>query len=262
MAHELQHDVNYITRCPPGAPCGLEEETWLNEGLSMLSMTVAGYGLHDAGRRDEVRHYQGENAGTFPYYRAYSLTTWEESPYGNYAGVQAYMQYLLDHASPALSRALENRLLAGKANVEAATGLPWEVGFARFATASVFSNEDQAEPNGGAGLITSAGNQLAQAPFNFLGDGVATDYVPWHHYVGTDCNGAPAARFPYVAWVPLTDSSTVPLRRDGWTALGTGPGDGGPATITVRTTSTLKPHVAMVKYTGALPNYVPVPRCP
>lgn len=260
MAHELQHDVNYITRCPSGAPCGVEEELWLNEGLSMLSITVAGYGLHQAGGRADVRAYQGELATGLPYHRTYSLTLWEGSPYGNYAGVQAYMQYLLDHASPAMSRALLNRLLAGKANVEAATGLPWEVGFARFVTASVFSNEDQAEPNGGVGLITSAGNQLAQPEFNFLGDGVAPDYVPWHHYIGfcTASDGVrhDKARIARVAYVPLASSATVPLRRDGWTALGTGAGAGGPATITVRTTSTLKPHVAVVKYSGPLPNYV------
>ena len=261
MAHELQHDVNYITRCPAGAPCGVEEELWLNEGLSMLSSTVAGYGLHQASGRADVRAYQGELATGLPYHRTYSLTLWEGSPVGNYAGVQAYMQYLLDHASPAMSRALENRLLAGKANVEAATGLPWEVGFARFVTASVFSNEDQAEPNGGVvGLITSAGNQLALPRFNFLGDGVARDYVPWHHYIGfcTASDGVrhDKARIARVAYVPLASSATVPLRSDGWTALGTGAGAGGPATITVRTTSSLKPHVAVVKYSGPLPNYV------
>jgi hypothetical protein len=262
MAHELQHDVNYITRCPIGAPCGVDEELWLNEGLSMLSMTVAGYGLHGAGARADVRYYQGENdaASGLPYHRAYSLTTWEGSPLGNYAAVQAYMQYLLDHASPAMTRALENPLLAGKANIEAATGLPWEVGFARFVTAAVFSNEDQAEPNGGAGVITSAGSQLAQASFNFLGSGVVPDYVPWHRYTGF-CTAPDGVRHDKprtarVAWVPLAGTATVPLRRDGWTALATGAGAGGPATISVQSTASLKPHVAVVKYTGMLPSYV------
>jgi hypothetical protein len=260
MAHELQHDVNYITRCPTGARCGVAEEIWLNEGLSMLSETVAGYGLHDAGGRADIRYYQGEPTTGLPYHRAYSLTIWEASPYGNYAGVQAYMQYLLDHASPAMSKALENPLLAGKANVEAATGLPWEVGFARFVTAAVFSNEDQAELHGGVGLITSAGNQLAQPAFNFIGDGVTPDYVPWHHYTGSCTIGGvkyPKPRLAYVATVPLAASSMVTLRRDGWTALATGPSAGGPATITVRSASSLKPHVAVVKYSGALPSYTP-----
>jgi hypothetical protein len=262
MAHELQHDVSYITRCPLGTPCGVPEALWLNEGLSMLSETVAGYGLHEAGSRADVRSYQGEVEARsgLPYHRAYSLTTWERSPYGNYAGVQAYMQYLLDHASPTMTRALENPRLAGKANIEAATGLPWEIGFARFVTAAVFSNEDQAEPNGGAGPITSAGNQLAQPILNYLGDTVAPDYVPWHRYTGfcTAPDGVrhDKARTARVAYVPLASTATVPLRTDGWTALATGAGAGSPATISVQSTASVKPHVVVVKYTGALPNYV------
>ncbi len=263
MAHELQHDVNYNARCPAGAACGPDEETWLNEGLSMLSSTVAGFGLHDARGRAEVRAYQGEldSATGLPYHRAYSLTIWEQSPDGNYAGVEAYTQYLLDQASPSVIRSLESRDLAGKANVEAATGVPWEVGFARFATALVFSNEDRSEPHGTIGLVTSAGNQLAQPPFNFLGAGPPDDYVPWHHYTGFCTSGGvrlPTPRLAYVAYLPLATSATVPLRRDGWTALATGQGSGGPATITVQSSASVPPHVAVVKYTGALPNYRPI----
>jgi hypothetical protein len=263
MAHELQHDVNYSARCPAGAACGPDEETWLNEGLSMLSSTVAGYGLHGADDRADIRAYQGalDSSTGLPYHRAYSLTIWEQSPDGNYAGVEAYTQYLLDQASPSVIRSLENRDLVGKANIEAATGVPWEVGFARFATALVFSNEDRSEPHGAIGLVTSAGNQLAQPPFNFLGAGPPDDYVPWHHYTGFCTSGGvrlPKPRLAYVAYVPLATSATVPLRRDGWTALATGQGSGGPAIITVRSSASVPPHVAVVKYTGALPNYTPI----
>jgi hypothetical protein len=273
MAHELQHDVNYNSRCPAGQACSVDEEVWLNEGLSMVSSTVAGYGLHGASGRADVRSYQGETftsatspyAGV-PYYRAFGLTVWEGSPYGNYAGVAAYMQYLLDQASPAMTRALENRWLTGKANVEAATGIPWEVGFARWATAMVFSNEDQAEPNGAAGAVTSAGNQLASPIFNFLGVNYPGapppgDYVPWHQYTGYCTTGGvtyPKPRDAHVAWVPLAGSTGVTLRRDGWTALATGPGSGGAATLTVQSSAAVRPHVAVVKYSGALPTYTPI----
>ncbi len=273
MAHELQHDVNYNTRCPAGAACGQDEEVWLNEGLSMLSETVAGYGLHDSSSRASVRVYQGEldAVSGLPYYRAFSLTGWEGSPYGNYAGVQAYMQYLLDHASPAMTRALENKWLAGKANIEAATGVPWELGFARWATAMVVSNEDQAEPRGNAGNITSAGNQLASPEFNYLGSNYpgappSGDYVPWHHYTGyCTLSGVryPKQRTAYVAYLPLVSTSTVSLRRDGWTAFATGAGSGGTAAITVRSAASQPPHVVVVKYTGLLPTYTPpVATCP
>jgi hypothetical protein len=104
MAHELQHDVNFNTRCPIGAACGVEEELWLDEGLSMLSETVSGYGLHTPTGRANVRNYQGRISPTSPpYYQGYGMTVWPVAsgdPYGNYAGVQAFMQYLLDHATP------------------------------------------------------------------------------------------------------------------------------------------------------------------
>jgi hypothetical protein len=268
MAHELQHDVNYNTRCPSGLACGIDEELWLNEGLSMLSETVAGYGLHTATSRANVRNYQGRAPTSgLPYYQDYGMTVWEGDPYGNYAGAQAYMQYLLDHATPAMTRALENRWLAGKANVEQATGVPWEIGFARFTTAAMFSNEDRSEPNGvGTGSITSAGNLLANPVHNYLGGNypgtpAADDYVPWHHYIGS-CSGTPKARVANVAFTPLATTESATLRKDGWAAFATGPGAGtGGATITVQSSASVRPYVVVVKYQGFLPNYA-APTCP
>jgi len=261
MAHELQHDVNYATHCSIGGACGVDEELWLNEGLSMLSETVAGYGLHGTSSRSAVRYYQGTLSATgLPYYQGYSMTAWAGDAIGNYAGVQAYMQYLLDHASPAMTTALQNKWLAGKANVEAATGVPWELGFARFATAAMFSNEDTSAAGGALGSITSAGNLLANPVFNYLGDGVAPDYVPWHRMTG-NCGTTPVPRTAYVAWTPVNGSAGATLRRDGWAALATGPGSGGAATIRVQSSAGVRPHVVVVKYTGALSNYV-APTCP
>jgi hypothetical protein len=273
MAHELQHNVNYNTRFILGGIGSIQEETWLNEGLSKLSETVAGFGLHTATGRAAVRSYQGEvdpRSGTnqIVYHRNYGLTVWEGDPYGNYAGVQAYMQYLLDHASPAMTRALENPALAGKANVASATGAPWETGFARFVTAAMFSNEDASATPGGA--ITSVGSLLAGSTWNYLGDGVAPDYVPWHHYTGY-CTTAPPAsqrvakpRTAYVAYTPLTPggSSSVTLRKDGWAAFATGPGSGSDATLTVRSNAAVRPQVVVVRYSGALPSYSFDNACP
>lgn len=259
MAHELQHDVNFNKRfLVAGAP-RTQEALWLNEGLSMLSETVAGYGLHTATGRGDVRSYQGFKTGTtVPYYQGYSMTVWESDPYGNYAGVQAYMQYLLDHASPAMTMALENATITGKANVEAATGVPWDLGFARFATAAMFSNEDQSA--NALGVVASAGNQLASAEFNYLGDGVSPDYKPWHHYTGSCTTGGVTYQKPrdaYVAWTPLATTASAALRTDGWGAFATGLGSGGAATITVDSAAAIKPQVVVVKFTGKLPNYTP-----
>jgi hypothetical protein len=268
MAHELQHNVNYAIRHLQGVPMSVFEQTWLNEGLSMLSETVAGYGLHTDTGRTNVRAYQGRNATTgLPYYQDYGMTIWPAAkgdPYGNYAGAQAYLQYLLDQADAAVIKALENPVLAGKANVERATGLPWEVGFARFVTAAMFSNEDQAAArNGGLGTITSAGNLLADPLFNYRGDGVQPDYVPWHHYT-VHCTPSDArTRVANVAYTPLLGTASATLRTDGWAAFATEPGAGGAATITVHSSARARPWVVLVKYGGALPDYVaPTDPCP
>ncbi len=275
MAHELQHNVNYATRFLRGGPSSVREELWLNEGLSMLSETVAGYGLHTSSSRSAVRFYLGEvdpNSGSAQvvYHRNYGLTTWESDPRGNYAAVQAYMQYLLDHASPAMTRALLNPALAGKANVTAATGVAWETGFARFVTASMFSNEDTAANPPGAlfpGTISSAGNVLAGSTYSYLGDGsVSPDYVPWHHYTGFCTTPAPESlrvakpRLAYVAYTPLSAGigSSVTLRKDGWAAFATGPGSGAAASVTVQSTASVPPQVVVVRYTGALPTFTPL----
>jgi hypothetical protein len=129
----------------------------------------------------------------------------------------------------------------------------------------MFSNEDRAEPNGAAGSITSTASLLADPLFNYLGAGppgapAADDYVPWHRYTDS-CAGQPRARLAHVAWTPLPASANAALRQDGWAAFATGPGANGPATITVRSSAAVRPHVVVVKYTGALPNFVP-PTCP
>jgi hypothetical protein len=267
MAHELQHNVNYNARFPIGGAWGVDEELWLNEGMSMLSETVAGFGLHTARGRADVRTYQGRStSASLPYYQGYGMTIWPATggdPYGNYAGAQAYMQYLLDHATPAMTRALENPWLAGKANVENATGVPWELGMARFATAAMFSNEDTSATPGGA--ISSAGNQLGQEAFNFLGDGVQLPYVPWHHYMDSCSIGGVTYDKPrdaYVAYTPLSSTSYVSLRTDGWAAFATGQGSGAPATITVLSAAAVHPYAVVVKYTGMLPNYSFDSTCP
>jgi len=161
-----------------------------------------------------------------------------------------------------MTRALENRTLAGKANIEAATGVPWDLGFARFATAAMFSNEDASTWAGG--LVTSHANLLADPLYNYLGDLVSPDYVPWHHYTGSCSSGGvatPKARDAYVAFTPLSPGAIATLRTDGWAAFATGPGANGAATITVQSSASVHPRVVVVKYAGKLPDYAP-PTCP
>jgi hypothetical protein len=221
MAHELQHNVNFNVRCLLG-PCNPTEETWLNEGLSMVSEDVAGFGLHATAERARVASYLGR-------FRDFSLTGWEADPVGNYGGVHAFMRYVLDQEGPGFTRALVNDSRSSIANFEAASGVPWEVAMARFATASLLSQEPvwPADP--------------AYDLFSY--DGTAP-WAPWHTQVG------------YVNYIPLPqpqNPTTTTLRRNGWAAFVTGSGTGGPATLTVTSAATTKPHAVVVRFPGDLP---------
>ena len=76
LAHELQHAIHW--RADP------TEDTWVNEGLSELAITIAGltdYGL------------------LFPGFPATSLTVWPVSPGSgvNYVSASSFMHYLTEH---------------------------------------------------------------------------------------------------------------------------------------------------------------------
>jgi hypothetical protein len=286
MAHELQHNVNFNVRClqqGKGASCvqapptcsaeasggSQQENTWINEGLSMVSEDVAGFGAATPSERSRLRQY----LATYP---AWSLTCWESDPVGNYGGVHAYMRYWLDQIGPGFTTAMENPALHGKANVASATGVSFEQGFARFAAASLVSNEDVAVYGSGVlsspGAISSLANGLADAQFSYgaflPGGALATPqpvWVPWHHYTRscTTANNtvvtrtfAANATYTPVGPPASTSSASVTLMQDGWAAFVTR-GTGGPATVSVTPASGGKPHVALVRYTGALPNAVP-----
>jgi len=287
MAHELQHNVNFNVRClqqgkgascvqaPPTCaaeiPAGAtssqmrqQENTWINEGLSMVSEDVAGFGAATPSERSRLRQYLAS-------YPAWSLTCWESDPIGNYGGAHAYMRYWLDQIGPGFTMAMENPALHGKANVASATGVSFEQGFARFAAASLVSNEDTAVYGSGVlsspGTISSLASGLSDSQFSygaFLPGGALASqqpvWAPWHHYTRscTPASGPPLTRTfaANATYTPVASTAGVTLRQDGWATFVTR-GTGGPATVSVTPSSGGKPHVALVRYTGALPNAVP-----
>jgi hypothetical protein len=218
MAHELQHDINFKRRWldPERAGDGSAEEAWLNEGLSQVAEDVAGYGLHEPGERGRVASYLYN-------YPSLSLTAWQGLD-GNYAGAHAFMRYFLDRFGSALTLRLEAPRLAGKANFGAATGIPFDLALAQFATASLFSNE----------------------PFSpsAIFDYQESSWTPWHTQVG------PAA---YTLVAPGHDGSAESLRADGWRAFVTSPGRGTPVSINVQTSAVRPFYVVAVRFAGMLP---------
>jgi hypothetical protein len=91
LAHELQHLINF-TRKGPLFNYNANEATWLDEGMAMLSMEVAGYGL-SAGEQlvaTNIRDFENDPG-------AYTLQDWRSNPNG-YAFGQSYLfvRYLVD----------------------------------------------------------------------------------------------------------------------------------------------------------------------
>ena len=78
LAHELQHAIHW--NADPS------EDTWINEGLSELAVTVAGFGQNFLSR--------------FSFSRPTSLVHWPLSPFGsgsNYGASSLFMNYFSEH---------------------------------------------------------------------------------------------------------------------------------------------------------------------
>jgi hypothetical protein len=106
--------------------------------------------------------------------------------------------------------------------LEAALHMPFARAMADWATALLFSNEG-ATPD---------------ARFDYLGAG----WSPLH------------VRLRHLDWQPLPAAGAdASLRTDGLAVLVTGASAGGPATITVRSAESVKPHVVVARFSGDLP---------
>lgn len=237
IAHELQHDVFINMRClrsPRLATCttaAINADLFLNEGLSMASEDVAGFGLNTASEKVRVGNYLAT-------YQGYSLTTWPADggdPDGHYGGAHAFIRWHLDQAAAghavqptaaAFSKALVASGQLARPNLAAASGLSFEEGWARFTTAALFSGET-----------------FSPAPAWSYASGVS--WSPLHTTVG------------YTAYTslprPLQATFTTSLKADGWAAFVTGVGQGGEATLRIDSTAAVKPQVVVMRFRGSLP---------
>jgi hypothetical protein len=257
MAHELQHDVIYNTRCSAGhlSSCPLIDDPagdlWMNEGLAMTSEDFAGFGLNTSNERGRVGRYLNcARTNSSLCYQDVSLTVWPASgqgdPTGHYGGAHAFLRWHADQAdaghaavSSGITRARElTKALVGspsgsKAAFAAASGLPFEEGFARFAVGALFSGEDA--------MFASYPGPLLPSPFLAYATGVP--WSPLHAVVGA------------VKYTKLQPGTALPtsLHADGWGAYASGLGTGATATLTVTSSASVKPRVAVVRFKGTLP---------
>jgi hypothetical protein len=113
LAHEYQHLIMFSAKSRiDGTP--RTEDTWLDEGFSMLAMDVAGYGLQhgDAYVSQEVADFQADPA-------AYSLTDWTHNPHGYSYGLSyLFVRYLVDRLGPGVIREVQTNAEPGVSGLD------------------------------------------------------------------------------------------------------------------------------------------------
>jgi len=114
MAHEFQHMINYSQHVFQfGGPM---EVTWINEGLSMAAMDVAGYGY-------QVGNNTAHAASFMTSPGSVSLWTWQNS-LADYGAAWLFFRYAADRFGNQILGRLVQTSLTGAANVESQTGQP------------------------------------------------------------------------------------------------------------------------------------------
>ncbi len=139
LAHEFQHLINF-TRRFAREPRSVPEDTWLDEGLSMYAMEVAGYGL-PAGDRHVAKDLNETQQNP----HRYSLTDWNGNPHGfSYGQSYLFVRYLVDRFGLDVVQRLMNGARAGEANVEdclATSNTTFKAVFRDWAIANLVTDE-------------------------------------------------------------------------------------------------------------------------
>jgi hypothetical protein len=271
MAHELQHNVIFNNRCwahGVSASCDAIDnpagDLWLNEGLSMISEDFAGFGLNGSSERSRLARYLNcTRTSSTLCYQDVSLTSWPPKgpgdATGHYGGSHAFVRWHADQADqgryPALATmgrvpgatdgsaftwAISHSAQLSRPALATASGLGFEEGYARFATAALFSGEDS--------MFTTYPLKPAPA-FSF-----APPPAPWAplHTALVDGSG----RYGRVAYTTLPRpggaSLLTTLHTDGWGAYVTGKGSGVDASLGISTTAAVQPHVVVIRFKGSL----------
>lgn len=109
LAHEFQHLINFSHKAVK-SNYTLVEETWLDEGLAMYAMEVAGYGL-PAGDMHIAKDLNEFEQNPI----AYSLTDWNGNPHG-FAYGQSYLfvRYLVDRYGQGIIKEILDSSKAGQ----------------------------------------------------------------------------------------------------------------------------------------------------
>lgn len=96
LAHEFQHMINWHQKKKIS---GVDEEVWLNEGLSEYSSTLLGYDIPYSGSVIELR------INNFLLHASDSLTEWQNMKQ-DYSTVNLFMQFIVDHCGKNILKAI------------------------------------------------------------------------------------------------------------------------------------------------------------
>jgi hypothetical protein len=113
MAHEFQHLINFSQHVFQFLGPG--EDTWINEGLSMVSMDIAGYGFQVGNITPYASSFMNAPSSV-------SLWNWANAP-ADYGAGWLFFRYLADRFGNQVLTKLVQTSLTGAANIETQTGV-------------------------------------------------------------------------------------------------------------------------------------------
>lgn len=141
IAHEMQHMVYFDIKYAKiglgnSSATNYRGDSWLNEGLSMLSEHFAGYNNNVDGW---IKRFLSGN------YAGLSLTHWSSSNYG-FSGL--FVRYIYDKTSADIAKSIYNTGFGGIKAVESAMGKDFNTVFDEFIqTVYLSSIGEKADPN-------------------------------------------------------------------------------------------------------------------
>lgn len=180
LAHEYQHLLMFSAKSR-AAEAPRTEETWLDEGFSMLAMDLAGFGLAGGDRfaAQEISDFQKDPG-------AYSLTDWRGNPNGHSYGLSyLFCRYLVDRFGLSIVQQVQatpetgvkglDEVLRDRGTTFARTFVEWAIANRpKDETTSSFRSYLWFDPFGSYG-----GYQLTGATAERMTEATSTQVRPW-----------------------------------------------------------------------------------
>lgn len=184
MAHEFQHMINYYQKNKSLllGDVVIEEEIWLNEGLSQYAMDICEYDI-DKGKNSVLVN---QILSTMEKQKTLSVTKWDDTDATTYGFVYLFIKFLMDSGrygnASLLAQNLEsgsNIGLTGEKNVEAVTNESFNDTMAQFGLSLYLNKYNRSKPEEyGINKIDLKGTYCDIPLIGFEIEKLATDTIP------------------------------------------------------------------------------------